>query len=121
MEMGKEGVVIDGGVWLYADLKYLDQRAIAAMKNIDTYVLGYMRDSVMRWIEHGILPGSFLEAVIRNNLKEAFVRADVNNAKHVRELVCWFWNYAPVTSWGHSEAIEAWQSITGKGVTDDKN
>src|SRR5699024_8873505 len=36
----------------------------------------HMRASVRRWIEHGVLPGGFLSAVIRNDLVGAVRCAD---------------------------------------------
>ncbi|HRR29658.1 MAG TPA: hypothetical protein P5270_09905 [Victivallales bacterium] len=60
------------------------------------------------FIEHGIMPGSFLEAVLRNDLKEAMGRADVFNRRKVFEYVQWLYNKAPSDCWGSNDKVDAW-------------
>lgn len=73
-------------------------------------------DPIRRFIENKIPPGSFLEAVLRNNLKEAMGRADSRNRRRVFEYVEYLYNYAPATCWGSDEKYEAWLKT---GVKDD--
>lgn len=65
---------------------------------------------IKRFIEQKIPPGSFLEAVLRNNLKDAMGRADSRNRRRVFEYVEYLYNYAPTTCWGSNEKYEAWLS-----------
>ncbi len=67
-----------------------------------------LRDGVKRYIEHHIPPGGFLEAVISNQLSEAFGRADEQNRRRLYEIVGWFYNYAPSTCWGSPEKYQIW-------------
>lgn len=41
----------------------------------------------------GVWPGSFLSAVIRNDLMGAFAQADLGNRARLFEICSWFWNY----------------------------
>jgi len=68
----------------------------------------HMRESVQAWIEKARPPGSFLAAVIQNNLREAFARADSVNARKLDDIVRWFYNNAPSWCWGSPEAMASW-------------
>jgi len=63
-----------------------------------------------RWLKHGIDPGSFLMAVIENNLTEAVGRADHNNLRYLPNIVSYFYNNVPRTAWGSKERADAWRS-----------
>jgi hypothetical protein len=56
-----------------------------------------------RYLEHGIPPGSFLMAVLENNLKEAFARADDISVKELPGIVAWLYNMVPIDAWGSPE------------------
>ena len=45
-----------------------------------------MRDGLLLYLEHGFFPGSFLMAVLSNDLKEAVARGDEDNLEQAREL-----------------------------------
>lgn len=70
----------------------------------------YMVDAVKRYIINGIQPGSFLTAVLSNDLREAFARADDENAAHMHNWVKFFYNYAPSGCWGSPEKVQAWMA-----------
>ena len=67
-----------------------------------------LRGGARRYIEQNIEPGGFLSAVICNDLKEAFGRADEGNRAALFEIVCWFYNKAPASCWGSPERFEKW-------------
>lgn len=60
-----------------------------------------LRLGYARWWLFGMLPGSFLRAVINNNLKEAVVKADAQNLSKLHEIVLWFYNNADERTLGH--------------------
>ena len=68
----------------------------------------YMLGAVKRYILQGIPPGSFLTAVISNDLREAFARADDENAAAMQGWVRFFYNYAPSGCWGSPERYSNW-------------
>ncbi len=68
----------------------------------------HIREGVKLYIEHGVLPGSFLRAVITNNLMESFGRADETNIRRMFDIVSFFYNEAPETCWGSKKKMERW-------------
>lgn len=69
------------------------------------------------WIENGILPGEFLVAVISNNLKETFMRADEENIRRMFDVVSFWYNEAPSQCWGSADKVARWQAVGGlKGI-----
>lgn len=52
--------------------------------------------------------GHFLTAVLCNNLKEAFYRADDNNTEHMFHVVSYCYNEIPSVCWGSPEEVKAW-------------
>lgn len=64
------------------------------------------RGGVERWIEHGIRPGSFLTAVMDDELFDALTRAD--DEVDVLAICLWFHNQAPPLSFGSPEQTAHW-------------
>ncbi len=61
-----------------------------------------------RYINHHILPGGFLTAVLENDLKEACARADLENRRKLFEYIQYLYNEAPMQAWGSPEKVAAW-------------
>ena len=77
----------------------------------------HIRSGVKRYIEDGQKPGSFLCAVISNNLLEATVRADSINLPRLKEIMQFLFNYCPDDSWGSETALQKWVDHEGlKGI-----
>lgn len=60
------------------------------------------------YIEHGCPPGSFLQAVLANDLMDAFGRADSVNAEAIAAYAGYLYNEAPRACWGSREAVADW-------------
>lgn len=71
-------------------------------------VPGHMIGGLRRYIERGIPPGSFLTAVLSNDLKEACHRADETNKRCLWDFVYFLYNYAPRECWGGPERVREW-------------
>lgn len=70
----------------------------------------HMWDAVKRYMLEGIPGGSFLTALLSNDLIGAFGRADSINAKNMRDW-CWFLcNYVPTGSYGSPEKVAEWMT-----------
>lgn len=67
-----------------------------------------MAPALDRWIEHGQLPGEFLQAVLRNDLREAVGRADPENLIALPAYVGYLYNEAPGACSGSPEKVQAW-------------
>jgi len=68
----------------------------------------HIQGGAQRYIEQGILPGDFLQAVICNNLKESFARADDINIHRMFDIVNFFYNEAPSACWGSKKSMRDW-------------
>lgn len=73
----------------------------------------YMQDGMKLWVERGILPGSFLEAVLRNDLMGALGRADSNNIERLKDYGMFLYNEVPSTCFGSDEKVQAWAERGG--------
>lgn len=71
-----------------------------------------MHDGYVLYVLHGILPGSFLRAVLENDLREACNRADEINQRAIYQHVFFLRNYAPMWCWGSPEAVREWVART---------
>jgi len=60
------------------------------------------------YVEQGVLPGSFLRAVISNNLVEAFAQADSTNILRLFDYANFLYNEVPSPCWGSEEKMLAW-------------
>lgn len=58
-----------------------------------------------RYLNHGIMPGSFLTAVLENNLMESFGRADMSNSANLKNIVGYIYHHLPSNSWGSREKV----------------
>jgi hypothetical protein len=65
-------------------------------------------DSLNRWRDHGIQPGGFLTAVLRNDLKGAVNRADENNMHIIPDIVFVLYNDYPSAMSGYEEVMRDW-------------
>ena len=72
------------------------------------------KDSIDRYVEHGCPTGSFLEAVLKNNLKEAFGRADHEAMDNLRHIVAYCYNEIPAPCWGSEEKVNEWYKLKNK-------
>lgn len=78
----------------------------------------HMGGAIKRYIENGIAPGSFLTAVLCNDLREEFARADDENSRAMRSWVQYLYSYAPGGCWGSKERFEAWIACGGLNAAD---
>ncbi len=67
-----------------------------------------IRESLNRYVEHKILPGGFLTAVLENNLKEAVFRADARNEKRLKDICMVIHWDLPSGCHGSPEKVKAW-------------
>tara|TARA_R110000737_G_scaffold246736_1_gene257023 strand:+ start:197 stop:442 length:246 start_codon:yes stop_codon:yes gene_type:complete len=73
-----------------------------------------MREAARLYIENGIPPGSFMTAVICNDLFGALGKADELNRAMIWQWCNFFYNEAPAKCWGNREKMDAW--VRGHGT-----
>ena len=69
------------------------------------------KDGIDRYVEDHCPPGSFLMAVLSNDLKESFARADEENRRDLFEIVSYCYNYIPWNCWGSPEKVREWLEV----------
>lgn len=69
-----------------------------------------MHDAVVLYLVHGFPPGSFLTAVLENDLREAVRRGDVDNRRALAAYAIFFHDIFPATAWGSPENVTAWMA-----------
>jgi hypothetical protein len=62
----------------------------------------HIRGGMRRYIEEGIIPGDFLQAVIKNNLVDSFGKADETNQARMFDIAGFMYNEAPIPCWNSS-------------------
>ena len=68
----------------------------------------YMWEGVKLWLERGICTGSFLRAVLQNDLKGSSGAADVNNRAMIFEWACFMRSSMPYYTQGSPDVCQAW-------------
>ena len=66
------------------------------------------KEGIDRYVNDHIPTGSFLEAVLCNNLKEAIGRADSENLRDIVEIVQYCHWEIPSVCWGSPKKVRAW-------------
>lgn len=69
------------------------------------YIPPHTREALENYIEHGFKPGSFLFAVLCNDLMGAFARADHDNTQCMKGIVHFVFNRMPLGSYGDSKSV----------------
>lgn len=85
--------------------------SLETYSNLGYTVPGNDHGGLVRWIVHGIVPGGFLQAVLANNLKEAYATADEGNTRNLYGIVSWLYNNAPRGCWGYPECLTQWKGL----------
>lgn len=79
------------------------------MSDYDYNIPAHTKDALDRWVEHGLMPGGFLEAVLTNDLFGAVGRADSLNLPAIKDICSYIYNELPSNCWHSPEAIREWQ------------
>ena len=65
-------------------------------------------EALLRYLRGHVPTGSFLEAVISNDLREACGRADDRNMWQLPIIVAYLYNEAPSAAWGSRDRYKDW-------------
>lgn len=68
----------------------------------------HMLEVIERYVEHGTIPGDFIQAVICNNLHDALSLADDDSLRNILAYVGYFYNEAPGACWGSKKKMKEW-------------
>ena len=79
------------------------------MKKLNVSMLPeHMQPAVEGYYYNGQYPGSFLRAVLSNQLLQSFEAADEINEAHMKDWVMFLYNELPSSAWGSSEKVDLW-------------
>ena len=73
----------------------------------------HIRGGMRRYIEEGIIPGSFLQAVIKDLLVESFAQADHINIENMFSIAKFMYNQAPRACRGSESVMKEWHEKGG--------
>lgn len=65
----------------------------------------HLREGLDRWLRHGIEPGSFLRAVLANDLYSAVTRADPVSLAALKPIIQFLYDQAPEGSFGSPQVL----------------
>lgn len=68
----------------------------------------HTRDALKDYIERGVPVGSFLHAVLSNDLAGAVFKADRANKPAIADIVNWVYHHAPEACWGSEAKVIRW-------------
>jgi len=68
----------------------------------------HIRGGAKRYIENGVPPGDFLQAVFEDKLVTSFALADETNIERMFDIAKFLYNEAPMDCRGSRENMEAW-------------
>lgn len=68
----------------------------------------HLVEGLVAYIIHGQPTGSFLEAVLSNDLMESFGRADEKSRAGMFGIAMFIYNHAPNGSYGNPAKVTAW-------------
>lgn len=74
----------------------------------DRIPVPYMEAGLRLYFERGVMPGSFLSAVLNGDLFEAALFADPENRRALYAWADWFVNHAPRGSFGSPDNVANW-------------
>lgn len=66
-----------------------------------------IQNNIDNYVTRHIDPGDFLQAVLANDLREAFGRADEENRYAMFDIVAYCWNNIPSNCWGSWPIVRA--------------
>ena len=65
-------------------------------------------ESLERYVNDRCPTGSFLRAVLSNDLMDACARADMRNQRRLPEIASYIYNNLPMLCWGSLNKVESW-------------
>lgn len=85
-----------------------DENSLGEYHYMGYSIPSHMLESIDLYLQHGCPPGSFLYAVLCNNLTESVARADTHNIHNLPAYAAFLYNEMPRGSWGSEEKVGAW-------------
>lgn len=78
---------------------------------IESHLPERFEHAMVGWLRYGQQPGHFLTAVLCNDLREAFSRADDDSVNELPGIMAWLYNWVPSCCWGSVAKVDAWEAL----------
>lgn len=65
-------------------------------------------ESIERYVQHGIEPGSGTRAILENDLASAVAHCDPESQFLLAEIMKYIYNKTPMECWGSRQRVDAW-------------
>jgi hypothetical protein len=98
---------------LQVEVTALRQQVKALSPDLNGELPQSLRAGASDWIQKGILPGQFLEKVIRGDIT-AILHADPGNQAAFKQIVQWWVVNAPAPCWGSDLKVRSWRNAGGE-------
>jgi hypothetical protein len=69
----------------------------------------WVRSEIDEWAAIATWPGTFVEAVLKNELNEAFALSTEEDLPALHSIVAYVYNYVPSPCWRSREKMTAWR------------
>ncbi len=69
------------------------------------------RESIDAWVHDARPTGGFLRAVLSNDLRESFARADLESREAMFDIVSYLYNECPGLCWGSPDRVAEWPGV----------
>jgi hypothetical protein len=73
----------------------------------------WTHEELLDYIHRGQFCGSFLEAILSNDLKQAVNRCMQHEMEFIPRFIIFLTNHAPMGCWGSPENYDQWRKIGG--------
>ena len=73
----------------------------------------HIKGVIDRYVQHGYDGGSFVEALMTNDLVGVFSRGDDENIRYLKDIVQYCYMKIPASCWGSEEKYNKWLSHNG--------
>lgn len=80
-------------------------------KDLADKVPEHLREGLARYVIRGILPGSFLQAVITNDLRMSIRCGDEDSIAGIGAVVTFLWNSTPAQCFGDRNKMNNWLGL----------
>lgn len=80
-------------------------------KDLADNVPEHLRAGLASYVIHGIVPGSFLCAVIRNDLHGAIRHGDDDSLAGIKPIITFLYNSTPAACFGNREKVDNWLGL----------
>jgi hypothetical protein len=98
-------------VWSAEEFQKYQENLEARLCNYS--IPDYMHEGLVAYILDGRATGSFLQAILSNDLLKAVARGDDYNQSAIVDYVKFLHNHAPIGCFGSEKVVDAWKEGRG--------